>query len=681
MASKVFKCGFDIMDYQDILPSVHQYTENDYILNMDEYTKGNVENCIWKKEVATIAEINSPSYRQREATRILKTGVWACISEQIVWIPPNAYWALKYCPAGSSDLQFRLKRLMHVYFKIRARNNPGCKGTLTIKNRGDGETTMAIADAFWECLEGNTEIGQMGIQSKTRGDAINPCWSYVKTLWQSLAKWIKDDLCSDFASGNNIEEKMVWLRAADESTGRRARNVLMTYYASGTPMDGKHDMKKCILDEICKWEECSFYDVFTNYSKFIMPGFERRGMFDMFSSPADKNCKSNLEVYDLWKDSDTNEIDAATGTTKSRVHRHYSNPLHGIHGAYDKFGDADPELIYAHIMRERAKQPKDKLLAEVRGFPLNEEEMWGSADGGDFWDNHKGINQRKIYLMGTRFKDEKTKDPKVIYGNLDWPDGVQDLTEPVFRPADVDKFDLDVARFCISYMPQETKEPLRYADVLVRGINIGLRPRPPVWIENCLGIDSVDKRYPGKGYSNFGMVNQKFRDLLQTGIVKCPTLIYCNRPAPIDVAYEDAIKAALFNRSMVQVESLNSGIVNYFEDRGYIDWMLSKIGQPKNSLMKGDAPGGKTALIDEIIGLLNAITNIPIQGSGDQYLLELNWFYELLDDVSKFNKADTHKNDLSMAWGQALLGAAKMLFKKIREKSQMNDGVLSYLLS
>lgn len=677
-SSKIFKCGFDMHDYTDITPSLTEYRKNDFIINADEHSKGNIDNCVWKKHIPSLEEVNSPQFRQREATRILKTGAWACISEEVVWLPPNLYWALNYCPAGSSDMQFRLKRLKHVYFKIRARNNPGCKGTLTIKNRGDGETTMAISDAFWECLDGNTEIGQMGIQSKTRGDAINPCWSYVKTLWQSLAKWIKDDLCSDFASGNNIEEKMVWLRAADESTGQKARNVLMTYYASGTPMDGKHDMKKCILDEICKWEECSFYDTFTNYSKFIMPGFERRGMFDMFSSPADKDGKSNREVHELWKDSNTDEI-IETGTTKSRIHRHYSNPLEGIHGAYDKFGDADPQLIYDHIMRERNKLPKDKLLAEIRGFPLNEEEMFGSSDGGNFWDNQKGISARKIYLLGTRFKNEETKEPTVVYGNLEWPEGIKDVSEPVFRQADINKFDVDIARFAISYMPKN-REPLKYGNISVRGVDVGVRPFPPVYTETVGGIDSVDKRYPGKAPSNFAMVFHKFRDLYQTGIVKCPTMIYCERPKPIEVAYEDAIKSAIFTRSQLQVESLNTKIVDYFEDRGYIDWMLSKIGQPKNSLIKGDAPGGKTAFLDEIIGLLNGITAIPLDPS-DPCLLELNWFYELLDDVSKFNAKDTHANDLSMAWGQALLGAVKLLFQKVREKSQMNTQVLEYLLN
>jgi hypothetical protein len=656
-----FNIKFNILDYKHILPSLTEYEKHDEVINAEDFNKGNIDKCIWTRHEPTNAELSSPEFRQREITRILKTGAWVAIKDTVVWLPPSYYNGLQYGRAGSSDMQFRLKRLMHVYFKLEARLNPGCKGTLTIKNRGDGETTMSITDGFWECADGIMDIGQIGLQSKTRPDAINPCWSYLQTLWQSYPKWLKDALYSDFISGTNIAEKIKFLREEDKEKGLKARNVLYTYYPSGTPMDGKHDMKKCILDEICKWEECSFYHVFTNYSKFIMPGFERRGLFDMFSSPADKDCKSNEEVYELWKDSNTDEINEKTGTTKSRVHRYYSNPLHGIHGAYDKWGDADPEVIYDFIMNARKAMPKDKLLEEVRGYPLNEQEMFESADSAGMWSNQEGINKRKIYLIGAR-----AKGPLVIYGNLDWKDGVKDYM-PVFRPADKMEFDVDDARFCFSHLPKDQK-PLD---------NIF---QPPSYIENCAGIDSVDKRYAGKRPSNFAMVNHKFRDIEQTGIIRCPTWIYCNRPLPIEIAYEDAIKGAVFTRSMVQVESLNTKVVDHFEDRGYINWMISKIGQPRNSLIKGDAPSGnKSAFMDEIVGLIDAITSLPFNPE-DPYWLELNNFLELLEDVSKFNLKDTHARDLSMAWGQSLLGSAKLLFKKTRQPSELNEGVMEFLL-
>lgn len=659
-----FKVKFAIENYKDILPDPMQYIKHDFILNEKQWAKGNIDNCIWTKHIPTADEISSPEFRKREATRVLKTGVWIGIKDEIVWLPPQYYMALNYGKTGGDDLQFRLKRLKHVYFKIRARNTPQCKGTMTIKNRQDGETTMAMSDAFWEAL--GMEDGMIAVQSKTREDAKNPCWKTLQSLWMNLPRWFKDDLCSDFASGDNIAETMKFMRSADERSGTTARNVLLQYFpAVFNAMDGKNNVKKAIADEFLKWLECDFGDFFNNSSKFIMPGFERRGMYDIFSSPPEKDSQSYRDGHQLWLNSDPSDIQS-NGTTKSRMHRWYSNPLEGIQGAYDEWGDADPDKIYDWIMAERKAQPKDKLLAEIRGFPLNEEEIWGSLEGGDFWSNHAGIAARKVYLLGARFKDEKTQEPINVYGNLEWKDGIKDHL-PVFRQSDKAEFDVHHARFCFSVLPSENIEPLS---------NIF---NPPQYVENCIGIDSVDKRYAGKRPSNFAMTNVKFRDALNTGIVKCPTMIYCNRPLPIEISYEDAIKAAVFLNAQIQVESLNTKIVDYFEDRGYLNWMLSKIGHPRNSLVKGDAPSGKSAFIDEIVGMIDAATNVPINPE-DVDPLTLHFFYDLLEDISKFNLKDTHSSDLTMSYGQALLGAAKIMFKKIKNPSPFNDAFMKEAL-
>lgn len=658
-----FKVDFDMMSYKDIAP-MHLLEDTSNIINYDAHKRGDIHECIWRKQLPT--NIDS-KWKEKEVIRILREGVWICIKDEILWLPPNYYFALQYGKAGEDDIEFRIKRLKHVYFKIRARNNARVIGTYTVKNRQDGETTMATCDAFWECLDGNMTNGQIGIQSKTRNDAFNPCWRSIQILWQGLPKWLKDFLCSDFASEGKIAEKMQFMREADEM-GNGGRNIYLSYFPSvHNAMDGLNNMKKCILDEVNKWKECSFYDTFTNYKKFIMPGMERKGIFDIFSSPADINGRWNDEAFAFWKGSNPDDI-TDTGTTATRVWRYYSNPLEGIQGAYDKWGDADPELIYEHIMRERKNCKPEKLMGEVRGYPLNEEEMFGSFDASSMWDNHKGIAERKLYIIGRRFKDDATKEPVVVFGNLEWQGGVRD-TDVDFRLFDGNKFDLLHARFCFSHLPQN-KEPLKSPFI------------PPSYVENCLGIDPYNNRYGaknGKG-SNAGAVNQKFRDIAETGINKCPTMIYDCRPHHQDIFFEDMIKAAVFNRALAQYENRSDKLANYFEDRGYFAWLLPEIGATKTSNRKGDAPSGKGKFLDEIIGIINVITNLPLTVD-DPYLLLRNWFVDLLDDVLKFNPKDTEENHLTMAWGQALVGAAKIMYKKIRQKSHVNNAVLDYLLT
>jgi len=662
--SKIFKCGFDIMDYEDILPNVEEYMAHDQILNIEDWNKGDLQNCFWKKYVPSREETKSEDFRKREATRILKTGAWMANKEEIIWLPPSYYFALQYTKTGGNDLEFRLKRLMHVYFKIRARNNPQCKGTMTCKNRQDGETTMAITDAFWETFD--MEEGNILMQSKTRADVINPCWKTMQSLLMNLPYWLKQDLCPDIVSEKTIAETIKFMRAADDRHGVSGKNVVISYCpAVYNAMDGKNNVKKVIYDEFLKWKECNFGDAFNNASKFIMPGFQRLGMFDMFSSPPEKDSQSYRDGYQLWEQSDTEKMDA-TGTTESRIHRYFSNPLHGIQGAYDRYGDANPEQIYEWIMKERARQPKDKLLEEVRGFPLNEEELWGSMEGGHFWDNTEGLKKRQIYLLGTRFKNQESKEPLVVRGNLEWKDGIVDNPQGVdFRPADVTTFDVNIARFAFSVLPKNI-EPLT---------NVFRRP---LYTERVIGADPFGKRHPNKTFSNGALSIYQFRDVLETGINKMPIGLYLNRPYHEDIYYEDCLKAAIFCQAPVQFESNHDRLGGYMTDRGYKDWVLPEIGQKRGSDRLGDHISSRGKFMDEMIGLINAHINIQVNPD-DECLLERHFLIELIDDLLKFNRDDTHENDASMSFGQALMGASKLLFKKVRQPSNLNGAVMAYL--
>jgi hypothetical protein len=662
-----FQIDFNIMNYKEkgILPSLSDYLKHDEVINYDDHLKGNVDLCVWKKQELPLIMTNDVI--EREVTRLLKTGVWIAIKDEIVWIPPNYYQFLQYGTAGGAPPQFRLKRLKHVYFKIEIRNDPQAIGTYTVKNRQDGETTFAMNDCLWEMADGNMDVGSIGIQSKTRDTVMNSCWRTLVMMWNVLPSWLKNVLYSDYISGDRNAETMKFLRQA--SGNEPARNILAAYGPSvHNAFDSYNNMRRCVLDETNKWKECSFFATFKNYEQFIAPGTTRKGIFDIFSSPADENGKHNDEAFEFWKDSDPETL--VDGTTKTRVYRYRSDPLEGVEGMYDKWGDADGEQIYAWIMKRRASMSKDRLMSEVRACPLSEEEMFGSFEGGNVWTNQKGISDRKVYIIGQRFKDSVSKEPRVLYGNLERVDGYMD-GDVEFRIADRDSFDLKEARFCISYIPQN-REPLR--DVL----------KPPAYVENVLGVDPFNNRYEAKNVirqSNGAMVNWKFRDIHNTGIVKCPTLIYCCRPSHQEIFFEDVLKAAIYNRAYIQYENRSDKLANYAEDRGYFDWLLPEIGAGLRSKRKGDAPsGGKNAFLNEGIGLIDAMTNLPLTAS-DPYLMDRIWFTEMLDDVLKFNPRDTHANDLTMAWIQALIGAVKVMHKKIRQPSDVTTFALEYLLS
>lgn len=650
---------FNILDYADILPLPPERLED--IINYDKPA----HECVWKRQEV---DVITPKYIEQEVTRILKTGVWIFINLQPVWIPPSYYFFLQYFPVAGEAAEFRLKRLKHVYFKIRVRNDVRAIGTYTIKNRQDGETTMSMSDALWECADGNMSYGGIGIQSKTRDTVQQSCWRVMVAGYNGMPQWLKDVLFSDAMSDDKLATKIKFQKKLE---GKKARDIVVQYGSSThNTFDSMSNMRRCILDEVNKWEECSFYDTFLNYQKFIAVGRTRKGLFDIFSSPADTNGKHNDEALAFWRGSDPNNL-TEFGSTETRVYRYHSNPLEGIEGYYDEFGDADGAAILKWILAHRKSVPADKKQGEIRAFPLNEDEMFGTFDGGNIWDNAQGIKDRVIYLIGRRYKDTKTKEPVGVYGNLERVDGYID-GEVEFRPSkdQAAGFNLKDARWFFSHQPQNN-EPLK--DVFT----------PPAYIENCIGFDPFNNRYELKNkvsQSNAAMVNRKFRDAFNTGVINVPTMTYCCRPQHQETNFEDVLRSAVYLRALVQAENKSDKFANYAEDRGYDKWLLNSIDSTDDT-RKGDAPsGGKNAFLNEGIGLINANTNVPLH-LDDTYWLQHHWHLALLQDYLEFNPLDTHKNDYTMADIQSLIGCIKISKIKRRKHSEVNSRLLSYLLS
>lgn len=671
MASNLFKVGFDIKDYQDILPSVHEYRKLDEVRNLEE---NDLDKCVWGFDEPKII---TQDYIEQEVRRIIKTGCWIILKGMPVWIPPNYYFFLRYFNLGGTKAEFRINRLMSVYQQIRVRNNPRALGTITCKSRQIGETSFEMSNVLWEAI--SMEYGMIGIQSMSLRTVKISCWRTLLSGWYGIPSWLKAILYPDFRSKDQLASTMKFWREADpdlitkDGKPDTGKDVLITYGAgSHNAFDSATLMRGAKLDEWLKWTEASPYATFLNYEKFMAVGATRNGLFSIFSSPADFETRYLEETYNFWVGSDPEKLTSA-GTTSTRVYRIMTSPLTGIQGYYDKWGDADANEIYDMIMAKRKTVPKEYRMGEIRANPLNDEEIFGSFEGGHVWSNSKGIIERKLYIINTKYKDEISKEPNRLYGNLEWRGGEID-GEVDFRMADRDSFDLIEARWSIADIPQNR-------EVLVKNHN-GIWI-PPKIAQGSLGIDPIDKRYAtqgAKGFSNAAMVNWVFADIYQEGRAKYPSLIYSCRPSHADISFEDAIKTAIFTRSMVQVESITSKIIDYFEDRGYMDWLLSKRGQPRNSKQKGDAPSGKGMYLTEIMLLIDNVTNTPMK-EGDPYLLEQFWLWELLEDLSKFNPRETHANDLSMAFGAALLGAVKILASKTKKPSRINDAMLDYLLA
>ncbi|HJY22065.1 MAG TPA: hypothetical protein VJ279_04220, partial [Hanamia sp.] len=277
---------------------MYEYTQNDYVLNLEE---DDIDKCVWRIEEEPL--ILTTEWKRREVKRCLDTGFWIILKGMAVWLPPQYYMFLRYFRTGGARPSFRLNRLMDIYAKIRTRKNPFAVGNFTIKSRQIGETTIEMSNCLYEVAK--MDYGLIGIQSMTRKVVQQSCWRTLIMGWNGIDKWLKDAIFSEFSSGEYVAETMKFTKAADDYNQGKDVQIL---YTAGT-FDSVNNMRVAVLDEWCKWEEQSPFGTFLNYEKFMVNGTTRKGLFSIFSSPADKETKYLEEVYKFWQNSDPSKLD------------------------------------------------------------------------------------------------------------------------------------------------------------------------------------------------------------------------------------------------------------------------------------------------------------------------------------------------------------------------------------
>lgn len=631
------------------------------------FTEHSISEQYWRKEPVPKSFKSARAkveYWDKEIERCFITGQWIAIKGELYWLTPQYYFFLKHwaIPAKKEGAEFRMKRWKHSLFKWLVKSDPRLIGTYTIKNRRDGETINSMSDMVNEAL--TTDAGLFGIQSKTMADSKEVCWRQLMFGFKRLHKTFKiNPNGTPIWQGTTDPKKALNFKRIATHIGVNTRledyededdQETSIYYAAtvANAFDGR-EMRKIVIDEFNKWEEASAIAAYQTYIDCVLMGNARRGLMDIFSSPSETQGEHNDNAFKFWKMCDPRILDEETGVTKSRVLRWFSNPLEGIETFYDKYGFADADRIHTYLMTRRNAVPPEMRQSEVRKNPLDEREAFESFDSNTQWANADGITARKIYLMKTDFKDEVTKAKKYVGVSLDWKDMVPDTeVVPKIYPHAVDFS--ENCRFLFTEFPQN----------LPKLDNIF---RPPKVPNAIIGIDPYDyRRVKNSTTSSKGAaVNYRFTNLFGQPERKAIPFIYLARPDKPAIFYEDMIKAAVFTQSLVQAEAKNKNIQDHFEDRGYFDWMMpSDYNKDKDD--KGNSPSGQTGFLDDVCGLIDG--HLSVAEFNEAYFLDNIWFEQLLDDVEKFDRSDTHKFDLAMALGQAFFGAQKWLMRINRRR-------------
>ena len=149
---------------------------------------------------------------------------------------------------------------------------------------------------------------------------------------------------------------------------------------------------------------------------------------------------------------------------------------------------------------------------------------------------------------------------------------------------------------------------------------------------------------------------------------------YISRPPMAKIFYEDVLMAAVFYGYPLLVENNKYGIVRYFENRGYDEYVMDR---PSHLMPAGSRSLSKTKGVpsnseDFIQGHAQAIEEYIYKhvGVGEAGTQGQMLFNRTLEDWAKFDIRKRTKFDLTISSGLALLAAQS---PKSKERIDFNE--------
>jgi hypothetical protein len=381
-------------------------------------------------------------------------------------------------------------------------------------------------------------------------------------------------------------------------------------------------------------------------------------------NPLDKGGK---EFRDLYYDSNPSERNK-NGRTRSGLYHLFIPAYDALEGFFDVYGNAiadDPkepvqtiEGDYTDIgARTYLRNERDALLRDpyelnekIRQFPFTIDEAFRDST------ERSLFNVGKIYEQMTH--NQELFPSPVIKGNFSWENGIPD-TRVIFNP------DAN-GRWVIAWIPPADRQNIFVQDR-------GGKKSPPQNAIGVGGVDSydIDATVDGRGSKGACHIFNKFNMNFPSNMFVAE---YSSRPPMAKIFYEDILMAAVFYGYPLLVENNKYGIVRYFEQRGYDNYLMDRPehlgGSTIGSRTKG-VPSNSQDFIHSHAQAIEAFIHTSVGYNPDTGEMGKMYFDRTLEDWIGFRIDNRTKFDLTISAGLALLAAQKI--KQEEKKTNFSE--------
>ncbi len=649
-------------DEKDILfsdlPKSEQYWKRQEVPKALERIRSMDE---WSEQPSNFRKTYRP-YIEREFKR-RREGVWMYLNGEATYITGDHYMLLQWTKIDGSFYGYYLsfQRKLQIHAEA-CEVDPRCVGQNFVKCRRSGYTNMAVGKTLNKGTQVKDKV--LGIMSKTGKDAQdNIFMKKVVGMYRHFPFFFKP--IQDGTTNPRMElafrepSKKITKNNKTAEAGEALNTIINWRNTVNNAYDGER-LYYLFLDEAGKWEKpADIREAWRIQRTCLIVGRKIVGTALVGSTvnPMDKGGK---QYKDLWQDSDPNERNA-NGRTRSMLYRIFIPAYEALEGFFDKFGNpiiedpAEPvETIegdfidigsrtYLNNERKALKDDANELNEVIRQFPFSPEEAFRDSIESSLF------NLGKIY---EQIEHNETRFPKpTVTGNFQWKNGDMD-SEVLFVPS-------PDGRWVLSWTPKQEQT------------NIRVKHRNGHWTAphtnlGVGGVDSydLDSTVDGRGSKGACHFYNKFSMNEASNVFVAE---YCSRPPMAKIFYEDVLMAAVYFGYPILIENNKYGIARYFEERGYLEYLLDRPehlgGGASKSKTKG-IPSNSAEVIQEHAMAIEAYINNYVGEDADGNMGRM-YLGRTLEDWVGFKITNRTKYDLSISSGLCLL-ATQIKTKKVK---------------
>lgn len=556
-----------------------------------------------------------------------RCGFWFMNNGVPTYITGTHWFYLNWCVTNIGYMDYR-NTDRKIFYALRSiEEDPRAGGLVYVSRRRGGKTYMAAA---WELDRTSMALDKVaGIQSKTDEDAQR-IFKVIVNYFVNLPHFFQP--VYDTSQGLRPKKELRFFKptvkgknAEDMLKGQELRSVINFGSSESFHYDG-NALYAYTLDEFGKPQRPNVWDTW-NIVRYCMDQ-DGRWVGKAFVTSTIEDMKTTGKgPKDIWMNSNQNERDA-NGRTTSGMYRLFF----GAHEStfFDEYGNEDSVrgIEYYTNMRKGFAHDTRQLASIIRKNPFTIEEAF-RVDGDDCIYDAMLLNERLDKISWNENITER--------GNFAWENGERD-TKVVWQPS-------QNGHWRVCWLPKDENETNK---VIKRGDSVS----PNNTHNFVMGVDPFDHKITedGRMSKGAGIVLRKRTPVNEHDpYSRAFVAYYCHRPDLPSIYYEQMLMAAVYFGCEILYENNKAGIMDYFEQRGYANFMMWLPDRMK--------PGIAASDVSKQFGA--ELTDTYIKQDIDKV-----YFKDLIKDWLEFKVDNSTAYDLAMSALWCLVGESAKVTKK-----------------